>query len=114
MRRAPALAALLLAGCTVGPDYGAPKLPVPDRFAEAGAQDGSSDVELATWWHGFGDPVLGDLIGRALAKNLDLEAAEARLREARAREGVAGAASLPRVSAQSCAPTRRARKSPTR
>jgi len=52
------------------------------------------------WWSGFGDPQLSDLVNRALAQNLDVEMAAARIREARARERVAGAAGLPQVDAQ--------------
>jgi NodT family efflux transporter outer membrane factor (OMF) lipoprotein len=40
------------------------------------------------------------LVNRALAQNLDVEMAAARIREARARERVAGAAASPRVDAQ--------------
>jgi NodT family efflux transporter outer membrane factor (OMF) lipoprotein len=100
VRRAIVLAAGLLAGCTVGPDYSPPQVSVPDRFAESAAQDGAMDADLATWWAGFGDPMLSELVDRALAQNLDVEAAEARIREARASEVVAGAAGLPRFDAQ--------------
>lgn len=101
MRRGAGLAALLLAGCTVGPDYSPPQVPVPEQFAEAGVHDGSSDADLAEWWLEFDDPLLGQLIDRALARNLDVETAAARILEARAREVVAGAAGQPRLAAQS-------------
>lgn len=100
MKRATALVAVLLAGCTVGPNYAPPQASVRDRFAENGARDGSSDAELAKWWDVFGDPMLSELVDRALAQNLDIETAEARLREARAREVIAGAAGLPQIDAQ--------------
>src|SRR6185437_12106303 len=38
----------------------------------------------AAWWRVFEDPVLDDLVGRAVAGNLDLRQAEARVRQARA------------------------------
>lgn len=100
MNRAIAAAAVLLAGCTVGPDYAPPQMPVPERFAREGAADGASDAALARWWDGFGDPMLGELVERALAQNLDIETAAARIREARAREAVAGAAGRPQAGAQ--------------
>lgn len=100
MRPAIILAATLLAGCTVGPDYHPPRLSVPDRFAAATAQPGATDAELAKWWNGFGDPTLSELIERALTQNLDVQTAEARIREARAREVTAGAAGLPQIEAQ--------------
>jgi NodT family efflux transporter outer membrane factor (OMF) lipoprotein len=84
----------------VGPDYHPPRISVPDRFAAATAQPAATGAELAKWWNGFGDPTLSELIERALTQNLDVQTAEARIREARAREVTAGAASLPQIDAQ--------------
>jgi outer membrane protein, multidrug efflux system len=96
-----ALVAAMLAGCTtVGPNYRQPAEPVPERFAETNATTGLGDAELAAWWAAFGDPQLSELVNRALAQNLDVQTAAARIREARAREIVAGAAGLPQVEAQ--------------
>ena len=89
----------LVAACTVGPNYQRPQVSVPETFSKATAP-GPSDAELASWWSAFGDAELDALVQRALAQNLDLEAAAARIREARARETVAGAAGLPQVDAQ--------------
>ena len=100
MTRGLLLAGALLAGCTVGPNYHAPAISTPEHYAEAQDSGGPSDAELAGWWSGFGDPQLSDLVNRALAQNLDVEMAAARIREARAREIVAGAARLPEVDAQ--------------
>jgi NodT family efflux transporter outer membrane factor (OMF) lipoprotein len=86
--------------CTVGPNYHSPAISTPERYAETLDSSGLSDAELAGWWSGFGDPQLTELVNRALAQNLDVEMAAARIREARAREGVAGAAALPQVDAQ--------------
>lgn len=107
MKRTGALAALLVAGCTVGPDYAPPHVPTPDRFAGAAAPGQADDAELASWWVRFGDPLLSSLVTRALARNLDLESAEARIREARAREIVAGAAGAPGIDAQGSASRQR-------
>jgi NodT family efflux transporter outer membrane factor (OMF) lipoprotein len=100
MKPAGIVAAGLLAGCTVGPNYRPPETPVPGQFIEAGSEPGISDAALASWWNGFDDPELSELINRALAQNLDVEAAGARIREARLREIVAGASGLPQVDAQ--------------
>jgi NodT family efflux transporter outer membrane factor (OMF) lipoprotein len=100
MRRAATFGALLLAGCTVGPNYQRPELSVAAEFAEAAPGALSSDAELACWWKAFGDPQLDELVDRALAQNLDVETAAARISEARARERVAGAADEPQVAAQ--------------
>jgi len=97
MKRAPLLA-LLLAGCTtVGPNYHQPETPVPDRYVEAAAAE---QADLSTWWNGFSDPQLTTLVEQALRQNLDIEMATARIREARAQEGVAGAGSSPQLGAE--------------
>jgi NodT family efflux transporter outer membrane factor (OMF) lipoprotein len=99
--------AVLMAGCTVGPNYQRPSTPVPPNFGESHAAAVVSDVDFASWWQGFGDPELDKLVGRAIAQNLDVETAAARIREARARERVAGAAALPQVDAQASASRQR-------
>ena len=95
----PLIAALVLAGCTVGPDYRRPALATPELYAESATPGGPTDAELAGWWTKFGDARLSALVNRALAQNLDVELAAARIREARAREVVAGASALPQVDA---------------
>ncbi len=106
--KAPVLIlAALVAGCTVGPDYREPQVGIPPAYLEADAMAGPSDAELATWWRAFHDPQLSSLIERALAQNLDVETATARIREARARERAAGAAALPELSGQASATRQR-------
>ena len=86
---------LLAAACTVGPDYRRPVSP-----GEAGqwvSPANVADAELAPWAK-LGDPVLSDLIAKAVAANLDIVEAEAKLREARAQRGVTRAKSLPSAS----------------
>lgn len=53
----------------------------------------------ADWWAAFGDPVLTQLVGRALANSPDLGAAAARVAEARAGERLARAQLSPLVTA---------------
>jgi NodT family efflux transporter outer membrane factor (OMF) lipoprotein len=89
-----AVAALALPGCTVGPDYSPPKSAVSESWI--GAVD-AGNVEAA-WWQAFDDPILTDLVGRAIAGNKDLAESEARIREARAlRDAVRGHA-LPQAT----------------
>lgn len=108
MTRQGALLALLLGGCTtVGPDYSRPAVPAPERFAEAGTRAGPSDPEIASWWQVFGDEQLAQLVQRALSRNLDVQIAAARIREARAREVVAGASTKPQLSPEASATRQR-------
>lgn len=101
MRRWALLGAATLAGCTtVGPNYREPAVPTPPQYAETEAGAGLGDAGLASWWRAFGDSQLDALVNRAIAQNLDVQAAAARIREARAQETVAGAASQPQVDAQ--------------
>ncbi len=93
-------------GCTVGPDYQAPVPPVPATWqgltVAATAPDSvptAGPVKLVEWWKAFRDPTLSSLVNRAIAANLDLRQAQARVRQARASLGVAGAGLWPTVDA---------------
>ncbi len=73
-------------------------LVVPERWRNApDTQPVSTSKDLSEWWKGFGDPVLNDLIGQALAANHDLRLAKARVREAKAMITVAESALYPSV-----------------
>ncbi|HET7332203.1 TolC family protein [Dyella sp.] len=92
------IAASLLAGCAVGPDYVRPNVPMPDHFqgqVEVDQRHVAASADLATWWTGFGDPQLTKYITLALEQNLDLAQASARVAQARAGLGAATAALLP-------------------
>jgi len=79
-----ALAALLaIAGCAVGPDYSAPTTAAAS-FTKADSDLLVSQPFEAAWWKQFGDPVLDDLIERALEDDLDVRIAAARIEESRA------------------------------
>ena len=81
----PAALLLLLAGCSVGPNYHPPKTAAPADWSEPQAGGATnSPVEIIQWWKTFQDPELDALIDRAVTANHDLRVAEARLREARA------------------------------
>jgi multidrug efflux system outer membrane protein len=69
-------------GCAVGPDYVAPEAREVEfhNLAGAGADRFDSASPDAAWWQTFEDPILSDLIERALANDFDVRIAEARLR----------------------------------
>lgn len=96
---APILATLVwIVGCAVGPDYRAPETAMPDAWQlEAGRGLERGDAALETWWTVFDDAVLDDLIARAQSGNLDLQAAMARVDEARAIRGIARGEWFPSV-----------------
>ncbi len=89
---------LLAGGCTVGPNYQKPDLPVPADWKEA-QQKGvdARSADLARWWSAFNDPSLNSLVDRAVRSNLDLRLAEARIREARATRAVTASAAWPTI-----------------
>ena len=79
-RTAALLPLLLLAGCMLGPDYKRPDLVVPEQFrAEPPASQLSPTAADSAWWQQFDDPQLDALIDEALANNLDVAAAAARV-----------------------------------
>ncbi len=79
-----AASALLLPGCVAGPRYaGPPAVATGHGWAEAGV-DTAPVADLSRWWATLGDPVLARLVETALAQNLDLRQASARIEEARA------------------------------
>ncbi len=100
------LIAALLSGCAVGPNYQPPVTNLPDHFQHAmnaGEPATSAQPELSTWWQGFNDPVMTRVIATALAQNLDLEQAAARVRQVRAGVESAQAALLPAAQASASA-----------
>ena len=93
--------ALLLAGCAAGPDYHAPQagaLGVPDAYYTANGGTTPSEADLAQWWTQLGDPALSELVDAALANNLDIVQAQARLRQARESLAQANASFLPQLN----------------
>lgn len=87
----------MLAGCMVGPDYRRPGLDVPGAYrAEVTPAAAVSFADLP-WWDVFQDPVLQGLIKQALANNLDLKQAMARVEQARAQVQVVGAPLYPQL-----------------
>ncbi len=106
-RVAAAGVVLLIAGCTVGPDYEQPSPWSPASWFRS-TPSATKPPSLASlpvaepidpeWWNVFGDPVLTGLMRRVAASNLDVRAASFRLAEARAQSGIAGAAQFPTLN----------------
>ncbi|HET9373098.1 MAG TPA: TolC family protein, partial [Vicinamibacterales bacterium] len=102
-----------VAGCTLGPDYERPQMPTPEayRFTE-GAPQAETIADLK-WWQVFEDTTLQTLIREAIANNLDLKIAAARVEEARARAGIAKSFLYPQVDGVATWDIRRASGSET-
>jgi multidrug efflux system outer membrane protein len=89
-------AAPIWTACTVGANYSRPPMaaPVQYRFVNGAEAESLADVP---WFQAFQDPTLQALVREALANNLDLRAAAARVEEARARAGVVKSFLYPQV-----------------
>lgn len=91
---------LLSASCTVGPDYERPAADAPAAWKEVGPwkQAAPADaIAKGAWWELFGDPLLNELQKRAAA-NPELQAAVARVGQARAIARLTEADFYPTVS----------------
>jgi NodT family efflux transporter outer membrane factor (OMF) lipoprotein len=111
LSRLIAAGSLLLAGCTVGPDYVRPSAEVTSAYKEHPVSDVASDKNVgawapaypsddairSNWWEVFGDAELNLLEEQVGVANQDLKAAEARFRAARALVGFARADEFPTV-----------------
>jgi NodT family efflux transporter outer membrane factor (OMF) lipoprotein len=96
------VAALLAAGCMVGPDYHTPPTPTMKGWGElttaptsGPATRASTASPVVRWWTTFQDPTLDALVDRAVQSNRDLRRARARVVEARAQRKVVGADLFP-------------------
>jgi multidrug efflux system outer membrane protein len=86
----------LLAGCkAVGPDYQRPETNIPAEFSVA-ADQATAPISSA-WWELYQDPMLNDLVTKALHNNTEIKLAVARIEEADAFLREVGAALLPQV-----------------
>jgi NodT family efflux transporter outer membrane factor (OMF) lipoprotein len=81
------LSVLVNAGCTVGPEPRVPSpesLGVPAQFHASSVPSNTTHATVADWWDTFDDPMLSRLVEQALAANTNIDAAGARVRQARA------------------------------
>ncbi len=87
--------AICIAGCTVGPKYQVPTVPMPNAYKEQVPQEfkeapgwkqgqpGDSTIR-PNWWEIFADPQLNTLEQQVDIANQTIKASEARFRQARA------------------------------
>ena len=88
---------LNLISCTlIGPDYKRPEINLPNAYHQEPDKE-NVVTDLNNWWKLYQDPVLNELMDKALIKNTDINAAIARLEESDAYLKEVGAALLPEV-----------------
>jgi multidrug efflux system outer membrane protein len=92
---------MLLAGCTVGPNYKRPQIEAPANFRapEPLPEPQASSLADLNWFEVFQDEQLQNLIRTALKENYDLRDAVTRVEEARANLGVTRSNQFPQVGA---------------
>jgi NodT family efflux transporter outer membrane factor (OMF) lipoprotein len=88
-----------LTGCAVGPNYKQPKVAMPENYSPVLAQATPVRPAETRWWQTFNDAMLNALILDASHSSLDLQAAAARVREARALRAGATAGYWPTANA---------------
>ena len=99
--------ALITACAPVGPNYIPPETEAPKQW-NAPLRGGlmeqvKNHTALSTWWKTLDDPILTDLIQKAISGNLDLKDARSRVRAARARRGISEARLFPVVDVSATA-----------
>ncbi|HKO89387.1 MAG TPA: efflux transporter outer membrane subunit [Burkholderiales bacterium] len=111
MKKIIGLSLLVLAsGCSLAPKFETPDVETPSQYKEAvqlpEAERGhwkeaqpSEHVARGEWWRVFNDEALNTLQTQALAANAQLQAAAARVRQARAIVGIVNADRLPQLGA---------------
>jgi NodT family efflux transporter outer membrane factor (OMF) lipoprotein len=93
-----ALSLYALNGCAVGPDYRAPNMKMPQKFAAVQSASGTAQqpsVDASKWWKSLGDDKLSSLVDRAIKANPQLDIALAHVQEAREQEAVLMGQALP-------------------
>jgi multidrug efflux system outer membrane protein len=94
------IAASLLTGCAVGPNYKRPTVSVPPAFRSAGTPTtDATSIADTKWFDLFKDEVLTQLVSTALQDNFDLRIAAERVLEARAQLGITRSELAPTLNA---------------
>ncbi len=94
---------LLLAGCSVGPDFSRPSNHLPGQWHNLASDQHSRPLSAdpaVNWWNNFKDPQLDSLIRRAIAGNLTLQQAVLRIAGAREQVAQATGALMPTLNGQ--------------
>jgi len=98
---AAVLAAGLLAGCMVGPNYHRPAAQPPTAFRDL-SDNPQAQAQVASyadlpWWQVFQDPQLQELIRVALKQNYDLQIASERIISSRAQLAITRSNLFPQI-----------------
>ena len=88
--------ALLLTGCSIGPDYQVPTVTLEETYMNA--QNTDSFEETAGWWYRFDDPVLNQLVEDAQQQNISLRVASERIQIAKNYHKIVESYKLPTVN----------------
>src|SRR3954452_2156156 len=95
----PIAASWLAVGGVVGPTSARPQVPTPPQFRFVAGPAQAQTLADSPWFAVFDDPLLQALIRDAIASNLDLQIAAARVQEARAQAGIAKSFFYPQIDA---------------
>lgn len=106
----PVLALLILAsllsGCTVGPDFRKPAVTAPENWTAWHSGDPSLRAVIPPqrgldprWWQHFNDPILDELVSRALAASPDIRTAALRFSGARVQNRITASSGGPSLNA---------------
>src|SRR5579863_10169087 len=91
--------ALQQSACSLVPKYSQPDPFIPAAWSGASNQNLQNAIAVRSgWWRSFGSTELSTLVERSLAANYNLQAAIARITEARATAEIAGAPLYPVLS----------------
>src|SRR2546421_2598117 len=95
------MGSLLVAGCSVGPNYHRPAVQPPTAYRDL-TENPQVQAQAASyadlpWWQVFQDPQLQELIRTALKQNYDLQLATERINAARAQVAIARSRLFPQV-----------------
>jgi multidrug efflux system outer membrane protein len=108
MRRLALIApVLLLAACSLGPDYTRPEVNSPPDFRSAMAPPTEPALGEFGWWQLYPDEALQALIREGLANNYDVRVAAARILDARSQVTIARSFQFPEVNGSASAPYQR-------
>lgn len=111
------LAAVLVGGCSVGPNYQRPETEAPSswQYADTSFAVDSSMITAAdtSWWVGFGDTVLTALVETSLQNNADVRIAAARVEQYMGLYGVAKSDFFPKIGASADASRGQLRLTPS-
>ena len=93
------MAAVLVSGCSLAPEYHRPEQELPSSWGTDDARPEPGEL-VREWWRRFNDDTLNELVSLALSRNRNLEQSLARVDSARAALGLARSGLFPQLSAQ--------------